>query len=189
LYEGGVRVPGIVRWPGQVPAGRIDETSVIAGCDLLPTLCKLAGAEIPANHALDGEDVCDILLGPSRPRTRPLFWNWRFRIAGEVFHHSPMLAVRDGDYKLLMNADRSRTELYDIPRDPTQLTNIAEQHSDVVARLSAKLLAWNKTLPEGPSDPGAGKMNYAWPGRQSEAAGPERSAGKAKGKAKAKGKR
>ena len=47
LYEGGVRVPFIVRWPGHVPAGRIDDTSVVAGCDFLPTLCKLAGAEIP----------------------------------------------------------------------------------------------------------------------------------------------
>jgi len=187
LYEGGVRVPGIARWPGHVPAGRIDNTSIVAGCDLLPTVCKLAGAEIPQGHTLDGEDVSDVLLGQSRPRTKPLLWNWRFRIAGEVFHHSPMLAIRDGDFKLLMNPDRSRIELYDIPRDPTQLANVAEKHPDVVQRLSDRLLAWNKTLPEGPSDPGAGQMNYSWPGKGDAPAGGAGAAKKGKGKGKAKG--
>jgi N-acetylgalactosamine-6-sulfatase len=181
LYEGGVRVPGIVRWPGHVPAGRIEETAVVAGCDFLPTVCKLAGAAVPPEHALDGEDVSDILLGASRPRTRPLFWNWRFRIAGEPFHHSPMLAIRDGDHKLLMNPDGSRVELYDIPRDPTQLTNLAEIRPEVVERLRGQVLAWYETLPEGPMDPGAGTMSYAWPGKTPPAA-PQRAGAKAKAK-------
>jgi arylsulfatase A-like enzyme len=134
-------------------------------------LCKLAGASSPADHALDGEDVGDILRGQSRPRRAPLMWNWRFRIAGEVFHHSPMLAIRDGDYKLLMNPDKSRVELYDIPHDPTQLSNIADKHPEVVARLSERVLAWNKTLPPGPTDPGAGHARYPWPGKSPARAG------------------
>ncbi len=178
LYEGGVRVPFIVRWPGHVPAGKINETSVVAGCDLLPSVCKLAGVEIPRDHVLDGEELSDVLLGSARKRERPLYWNWRFRIAGEPFHHSPMLAMRDGDFKLLMNPDRTRMELYDIPNDPTQLANVAEKHPDLVARLAEQLLAWNATLPAGPSDPGAGKVNYGWPGK-TPAGGP---AGKAKAK-------
>ncbi len=165
LYEGGIRVPFIVRWPGHVPANRIDDSSVVAACDFLPTLCKLAGVEVPPAHALDGEDIGEILLGSQRPRTKPLMWNWRFRIAGEVFHHSPMLAIRDGDFKLLLNPDGSRVELYDIPKDPTQLSNIAAQHPEVVARLTERVLAWHKTLPAGPTDPGAGKANYPWPGK------------------------
>jgi hypothetical protein len=92
-------------------------------------------------------------------------WNWRFRIAGEVYHHSPMLAIREGNYKLLLNPDRSRIELYDIPKDPTQLTNIAEKYPDVVDRLAARVLAWNQTLPGGPTDPGAGQAIYPWPGK------------------------
>src|SRR6266508_3217855 len=68
LYEGGVRVPFIVRWPGHVPAGRIDDTSVVAACDFLPTLCKLAGANVPTEHSLDGEDIGDILAGQLRER-------------------------------------------------------------------------------------------------------------------------
>src|SRR5262245_58236152 len=184
LYEGGVRVPFIVRWPGHVAAGRVDDSSVVAACDFQPTLCKLAGAEIPKEHALDGEDVGDILSGTSRPRKTPLMWNWRFRIAGEVYHHSPMLAIREGDYKLLINPDSSRPELYDIPRDPTQLANLAAKQPELVARMSERVIAWSKTLPAGPTDPGAGLANYPWPGKSAAPAAAAKGAGKAKGTAK-----
>jgi arylsulfatase A-like enzyme len=127
----------------------------------------LAGVEVPKEHTLDGEDISDVLLGASQKRATPLFWNWRFRIAGEPFHHSPMLAIRDGDYKLLMNPDKSRMELYDIPNDPTQLTNLVEKHTDLAERMAEQLLAWHATLPAGPTDPGAGKMNFGWPGKTS----------------------
>ncbi|MBM3889755.1 MAG: N-acetylgalactosamine 6-sulfate sulfatase (GALNS) [Verrucomicrobia bacterium] len=165
LYEGGIRLPFIARWPGRVPTGKVDEKAVVAGVDFLPTLCKLAGVEVPAGHALDGEDMSDALLGRSRPRRTDLFWEWRFRIFGEPFHRSPMLATREGDWKLLMNPDRSRVELYQILRDPTQLDNVADRHKDIVERLAAKVLAWQKTLPEGPVETVAGKSDYPWPGK------------------------
>jgi N-acetylgalactosamine-6-sulfatase len=164
LYEGGIRVPGIVRWTDHIPAGRVDDTSVVAGVDWLPTVCKLAGVTVPEQHPLDGEVVDDVLTDSQRPRTRPLFWEWRFRIAGEPFHHSPELAIRDGDWKLYLNPDGSRIELYDMKTDLTQLNNVAEHHEDVVKRMSQAVLEWSKTLPEGPRDPGAGKMNYRLPG-------------------------
>lgn len=173
LYEGGIRVPGIVRWPGRVPSARIENTAVVSGVDLLPTLCRLAGAQVPASHALDGEDCSDVLLGASRERTRPLFWEWRFRIFGEPFHHSPQLAVRDGPWKFLMNPDGSRKELYDMRADHTQLDNVAEHHPDIVARLSRAALDWKRTIPDGPLDPGAGRMNYRMPG-QAPLAAPQR---------------
>lgn len=165
LYEGGIRVPFIVRWPGHVPAGRIDNESVVAGVDFLPTVCKLIGVQPPAGHALDGEDVSDVLLGQPRPRKTPLMWEWRFHVFGEPFHRSPILAIREGDWKLLMNPDRSRVELYDIPRDPMQMNNLAEKNKDIVDRLAAKVLAWQKALPEGPIEPTAGKDDYPWPGQ------------------------
>jgi len=164
LYEGGVRVPFIVRWPGKVPAGRIENEAVIAGVDLLPTLCKLVGAPIPSDHALDGEDMSDVWLGASRARTKPLMWEWRFRIYGELFHRSPILAIREGDWKLLINPDRSRIELYNIPSDPTELNNLADDHPEIVERLASQVLGWQKTLPEGPIEPEAGKLQYPWPG-------------------------
>lgn len=184
LYEGGIRVPGIIRWPGKVPAGKIDNTSVVAGVDWLPTVCKLANVTIPGSHKLDGEDVSDIFFGKPRPRIKPLMWEWRFRIAGEPFHHSPMLAIREGNWKLLMNPDRSRVELYDVTKDFTQLNNVADEYGDVVTSLSDKVLAWQKELPAGPSDPGAGQMNYPWPGKRSAGTGPAAPKGAGRGKAK-----
>jgi N-acetylgalactosamine-6-sulfatase len=163
LYEGGVREPFIVRWPGHVQAGRIDEESIVSAVDFLPTLCKLTGAGLPENYKGDGEDIRDILAGKSRERTKPLFWEWRFRIIGYPYYHSPMLSVRAGKWKLLLNPDRSRVELYDIPGDRMELANVAAQHPDVVERLANEALAWQKTLPPGPVEPFAGKVTYGWP--------------------------
>lgn len=163
LYEGGIRVPLIVRWPSRISPGQLDDSSVVCGVDLMPTLCRLAGVQVPEAHRLDGEDRSAVLLGEPARRTKPLFWEWRFNIAGHVLNKSPMLAVREGDWKLLMNPDRSRVELYNIPSDPSELNNRAAEHPEVVERLGAAVLAWKKTLPEGPVEPQAGRNDYPWP--------------------------
>ncbi|MHC4519367.1 MAG: hypothetical protein ACYTAS_12320, partial [Planctomycetota bacterium] len=106
------------------------------------------------------------LLGAPQQRTRPLMWEWRFRVFGDMVHRCPMLAIRDGRWKLLMNPDRSRIELYDITKDPAELDNVAAQHREVVDALSQKLLAWHKTLPEGPVEAVAGSNAYPWPQNQ-----------------------
>lgn len=163
LYEGGVRVPFIVRWPGKVPAGRIDEDSVVTAVDFLPTLCHLAGVELPKDYAGDGEDIGDILTGKFRERNKPILWEWRFRVHGYPVHHSPLLSIRDGNWKLLLNPDGSRVELYDITQDKLELNNVAGKQSDVVKRMSALATSWQTTLPKGPMDQAAGKVNYGWP--------------------------
>jgi len=163
LYEGGVRVPFIVRWPARLPAGGVDDESVICGADLLPTVCKLAGVEVPKGHALDGEDRSAAIAGKPAARAKPLFWEWRFNVLGHVLNRCPMLGMRDGKWKLLMNPDGSRLELYDIPADPAEMNNLADRHPDVATRMSGRLLAWSRTLPEGPRDPGAGRNDYPWP--------------------------
>ena len=163
LYEGGIRMPFIVRCPGRTPAGRVDDETIVAGVDWLPTICSLARVDVPGGPALDGEDMSAALLGTPRQRTSPLMWEWRFRVAGDMVHKCPMLAIREGRWKLLMNPDRSRIELYDIPKDPTELDNVADRHVDVVQRLSARVLAWQKTLPKGPVDKAAGSNEYPWP--------------------------
>jgi len=175
LYEGGVRVPGIVSWPGHVPVGRIDKDAILAGVDLLPSVCSLAGVKLPADHALDGEDMSDVWLGKERQRMKPLMWQWRFRIFGEPFHHSPELAIREGQWKLLMNPDHSRVELYDLSNDLTELNNVAEHHADIVERLSKQVREWSSTLPAGPHDPGAGQMNIPMPGQKQTAAAKRKS--------------
>lgn len=166
LYEGGVRLPFLVRWPGRVPAGRIDGTSVVSAVDFVPTLIRAAGVEAEGKDRLDGEDIMEALSGKTWRRKKPLHWEWRYRIAGYATNQSPILSVRDGDWKLLWNPDRSRVELYNMVKDRMELDNVAEQHPDIVERLSKISLVWQKTLPAGPFDPGAGKINYPWPGER-----------------------
>lgn len=163
LYEGGIRVPFIVRWPAAVPAGRMDKQTVVAGCDLLPTLGALAGVVLPSDLRIDGEDMSDALRGREHHRKQPLMWEWRFGIAGEVLNKSPILAMREGAWKLLMNPDRSRVELYDIPHDSGELNNLADRQAEVVATMSTRLLEWKGSLPPGPVDRDAGSNRYRWP--------------------------
>jgi len=164
LYEGGVRVPFIFRWPaGGGPSGAVDNTTPMAGVDLLPTFCSLAGVDPPAGLELDGENMADVFRGAQRPRRTPLMWEWRFHIAGHHINRSPMLAIRDGDWKLLLNPSGDRVELYDIPADPMELTNCAAQEPAVVDRLRAQVLAWQAELPEGPVSDEAGSNRYPWP--------------------------
>ncbi len=154
IYEGGVRQPLVVRWPGKIEAGVYDETSVVGAVDFLPTVCALTGTKLPADAKLDGEDVSDVLLrGQTRPRHGPLFWEWRSTVFGNPDFIPPPIAVRDGRWKLLTNRDRSRVELYDIPSDPSETTNLAAGHPEVVARLARLALDWKATLPPGEEKP------------------------------------
>jgi len=147
IYEGGVRTSCIARWPGHVKAGRVDRESVISAIDWLPTVCKLAGADVP-NIRPDGEDVSDILRGKTRPRRTPIFWEWRGGISGNQNYRPPSLAIREGKWKLLVNPDATRQELYDIPADAGEQKNLAQTHPAIANRLTEKLLAWKKTIPK-----------------------------------------
>ncbi len=151
LYEGGIRTPLIVRWKGRVPAGKVDDATVIGGVDLLPTLCALAGAPLPPGVDFAGEDLSGALLGTPARRAKPLFWEYgrktdylRPREAGD---RSPNVAVRDGKWKLLVNADGSGAELYDMAADPKETTNLAEKEPAVAKGLCDKALAWRRSLP------------------------------------------
>ena len=75
MYEGGIRTFGLVRWPGKVPAGRVDETSVMAAVDLLPMIATLAGAALPEGLAADGEDLSGLWCGRPTVRKKPLHWS------------------------------------------------------------------------------------------------------------------
>ncbi|MCB1228685.1 MAG: sulfatase-like hydrolase/transferase [Verrucomicrobiae bacterium] len=162
LYEGGIRLPLLARWPGHIPAGEVND-SVVAGVDLLPTLCRFAGVELPDDMRLSGEDRSAVLLGAREARSKSLFWEWRYRIPGQVLNRSPILAMREGPWKLLMNPDGSRKELYRIGEDPMELQNLADRQTDVVESMSESLRQWYATLPEAPIDEDAGKAEWAWP--------------------------
>ena len=91
-------------------------------------------------------------------------WEYRFTQRFVLpIHRSPLLAIRDGNWKLLLNPDLSRVELYDVVADPVELDNLANEFPDVVAELSTAVLAWQDTLPSGPFDEDAGDNAYPWP--------------------------
>lgn len=163
LYEGGIRVPFILRWPGHVPAGSVNDTTVINGVDFIPTLAALTGCPEPANFVPDGENMLPAWLGGDMPRTQPLFWEWRYDVFGHTLNRSPMIAVRGGDYKLLFNPDGSRVELYDVVADPSELQNLAETEPERTKEMMALAREWYATLPEGKTNRHAGRNDWKWP--------------------------
>ncbi len=163
LYDGGIRVPFLVRWPAAMPAGRVDDATAIAGVDFLPSLCTLAGVPVPLELPIDGEDLSAALRGEVATRTKPLYWEWRFRIFGHVWNASPRLAARRDRWKFLINPDRSRAELYDVVADPGEQSNLAAAHPELVGPFADELIGWSSSLPPGPIDPGAGRADYPWP--------------------------
>lgn len=158
LYEGGIRMPFIARWPGHVPAGRVDERTVLAAVDLLPTLAAVAGARPPADYAGDGEELSAALLGRSAGRSKPLLWEYGRNEASFKYppgrDRSPNVAIRDGNWKLLVNADGTGAELYDLAVDAGEAHDLAATHSEVATRLKDAALAWRRALPLPPPAPG-----------------------------------
>jgi N-acetylgalactosamine-6-sulfatase len=148
LYMGGVNVPFIVRWPGHVPAGRVDKTSVIAGVDVLPTLLAATGIPLPDGYKPDGINVMAAFKGEPFTRPQPLFWEWR----GPNAHDADwgQLAMRDGFYALVMSFDGERTELYDLAKDRAQENDLSTAQTERVASMTAALRAWQATLPAPP---------------------------------------
>ncbi len=135
LYEGGIRVPAIVRWPGQIQAGTESATPV-SGVDVLPTLCSLAGAAAPTDRSLDGADISPLFQGEAVPRATPLYW--RYDLALSVPY---TVAIRDGDWKLLADGDRARFELYNLREDPKEEHELSAAQPEQLARLRARLEA------------------------------------------------
>ena len=151
LYEGGIREPFIVWAPGLQPQqarGTVNEATVVAAVDLLPSLLRLAEVSSPAGVQFDGEDLSPSFLGlSSQTRTKPLFWNRPPDRPGPRGEKWPDLAVRKGDWKLLLMEDGSGAQLYDLSRDPGESRNVASEHPAVAQDLSRQLLDWRKPLP------------------------------------------
>jgi N-acetylgalactosamine-6-sulfatase len=148
LYEGGIRVPAIVRWPGHIAAGSIDKFSIISAVDWFPTICKWAGIT-SGLESRDGEAVEDILSGSPRCRRKPLFWEWRGNVIGNSEYNPPSLAMRSGPWKLLMNTDKSDMQLYNINKDPSELVNHAVSQPEKASEMARELLEWKASLPLG----------------------------------------
>jgi arylsulfatase A-like enzyme len=145
LYEGGVRVPAIVRWPGHVPAGRVSDAPV-SGLDLLPTLAAIAGFPVPTDRPIDGEDVSPLLRGETFGRRRPLYWEFD---DDQGFHY----ALRDGAWKLLADRGLARVRLYDLAADRFEVADLAGARKDVVAPLLRKVREIHQSVESDPLRP------------------------------------
>lgn len=174
LYEGGVRVPGILRWSGKLPGGTTDSTPV-SGVDWLPTLCELAEQPIESKKTLDGQSLVDWLHGDPLVREKPLHWMY-YRGLTE-----PKFALRDGRWKILASwtkpdggvwadgerlpggnvnpesvavikqAELTRFQLYDLQNDIGETRDVADKHPQVLERLkNHSLEIFDEVVAEGP---------------------------------------
>lgn len=154
LFEGGIGVPFIARWPGKIAAGRVDKSSLISAVDLLPTFCALAGVELPSTYEADGVSQVDVLMGAvSHTRTKPLFWKSQSRWPprkSQPYHWVSYAVVHD-HWKLVTNKDDSHAELYDLAADPMEQHDLKNSHEDTVTELRHLLAKWKQQLPSEPS--------------------------------------
>jgi len=139
-YEGGIRIPLIMRWAGKVPAGRTIEEPVI-GVDIFPTLVELIGEELPKDRPIDGESLVAFMENPPIfERNAPLFWHYPHYRNEEV---GPYSIIREGDWKLIRKYDKeSNLELYNLKHDLSENKNLAPAYPDKIKQLSGKLDQW-----------------------------------------------
>jgi uncharacterized sulfatase len=136
LYEGGIRVPMIVRFPGVVDPGTVCREPTTTA-DLLPTFCEVTGAKIP-DQPIDGKSLMPLLLDPQRTLARDaIYFHYPH------YHHSrPAGAIRAGDWKLIEYFDGAPLELYNLAQDIGETANLAEAMPDRAARLQKMLAEW-----------------------------------------------
>ena len=134
LLEGGIRVPLVMRWPGQFRAGSICE-QVMISMDFLPTLLSAAAGQPDERYPPDGMDLLAVLRNQANPVARKLYWRFK---AGE------QAAVREGSLKYVRLG--SKEGLFDVVADPRERANLKAVHAGVFARLQADFAAWNATM-------------------------------------------
>lgn len=146
LWEGGIREPMIVRWPGVVKPGTTCDTPV-SSVDFCPTILEMAGAKASKDHVMDGESIVPVLKQTGAPQRDALFWYFPHYVlpnpagAAEQFHVSPCAAMRQGDYKLIKFFE-GRLELYNLREDLSETTNLAEQMPRKAAEMSRRIDDW-----------------------------------------------
>ena len=161
LYEGGIRVPMIVRWPGRIPRGSVAD-QVVHGCDLFPTLCRIGAADIDET-GLDGIDVGAVWRDPETPLSRetPLVWHFPYYHPENDFETAPSTvglgdfatsqtrphsAIRSGNWKLLTYYEDGRKELYRLSDDLSEGADLSQRHAGVADQLSKELKYYLKDV-------------------------------------------
>ena len=170
LYEGGIRVPGIIRWPKRIRGGQVSSEPV-SSVDFLPTLCQLCGVKAPTDRVLDGVSIAPVFEGKRLKRSRPLCWNINYTGV-------PNMAMRIGDEVLLGFAEKpakgqslmdwikstklSRFELYNLSTDVSQEVDLATAKSERLKVLVGQMnQLWQEIQRAGPTWPHMGRIKPA----------------------------
>ena len=169
-YEGGIRVPFFVNWPGRVAPGT-ESSEPIIGVDLYPTLCEIAGAPLPESQLLDGKSLLPIFDQKTTSfdvygNPRSLYWHFPAYLDSygqgysteqqdTLFRSRPCSIVRRGPWKLMQFFETGKLELYNLSNDIGEANNVAEQNPQIVADLLNNLQTWqtkvNAAIPVKPN--------------------------------------
>jgi len=160
LYEGGIREPMFVRWPGRIAPGSICDAPVI-GIDFYPTILEMAGVKKPKGHILDGQSIVALLnngnskfdIQYSKFKKRAIFWHFPAYLQGKAegardpyFRTRPGAAVRLGHFKLIEYFEDGTLELYNLRDDIAEQNNLAMKMPGKTAELHKLMLAWRKKV-------------------------------------------
>ena len=158
VYEGGIRTPLIIRYPGRL-ASRVISEPVVLG-DLCPTICALA--KVPTPKTLDFQDISPLLFDskpPADAKPRALFWHQpHYMNQGG----KPAGVVREGDWKLIEQYEDGSLELYNLAKDPSETTDLAAAEPNRVAALRGKLEAWRRSVGAEPIKANPNFSRAAW---------------------------
>jgi len=160
LFEGGIRVPGIVRWPGKIPTGQTIDTPIVTH-DWHTTFAKAAGADL-ADTQLDGVDLLPMLTGKTPLEPRQLGWHFPHYFVRQGFYLTkPVSVLLDHPWKVHYDHETASVRLYNLEKDLGETTDLAEKQPEKAARMKDDLLAWlsqnNAAFPtKNPAFPGVG---------------------------------
>jgi arylsulfatase A-like enzyme len=148
LYEGGTRVPFIVRWPGQVKAGSVCDVPGIH-VDMYPTLVAIAGGKLPEKQVFDGESLLPLFRDPKAKLKRDAIYQHfpgYLGAGGDNWRTTPVSLIQAGDWKLLEYLEDGRLELYNLREDIGEKNNLAAAQPERAKELHARLIAWRKAI-------------------------------------------
>jgi arylsulfatase A-like enzyme len=147
-WEGGVRIPFFIQWPGKIAAGSVNEKPVIQ-LDIGPTVLAAAGAAVSSDEKLDGVNLLPFIQGQEKGDPHEALY-WRF---------GQQTAIRKGPWKLVNGRGEEGTRLYNLDKDISESTDLSSSEAKVAAELQADWDAWNATLVEPKWIPGPQRAN------------------------------
>lgn len=140
VYEGGVREPLIIKWPGKVDPESLSD-AIVSSVDFYPTILDVVGASKPPGQILDGKSILPELLEDKFNAERAIFWHY------PVYHHGePAGAIRKGDWKLIENQVTGKSELYNLKADISEAMDLSLLYTDKKEELMSLLKAWQKDV-------------------------------------------